>query len=71
MVALYMAHQRGEYRGEPVMDYFEKEILPSISGNIKKMQDQVLSYGNDSSVPGIFKDALLRAYSGQKAYSSS
>ena len=70
-VAMYVAHQGGEYKGEPVMSYFEKEILPSVSGNIKKMQDQVLSYGNDSGIPGIFKDALLRAYSGQKAYSSS
>jgi hypothetical protein len=57
-VAMYMAYESGEYAGDPIMKYFESDILPEVKDHIGEMKQRVMSYGNDSLIPEIFKDAL-------------
>lgn len=60
-VALYMAHQKEEYAGTPVMEYFEKEVLPTIN-NIKQLKSEVFSYGDDRNIPGDFREVVKETF---------
>ncbi|MBP9797531.1 hypothetical protein KBC70_00095 [Candidatus Woesebacteria bacterium] len=55
-VAMYMAYTGGEYKDEPIMKYFENEVLPEL--DIEKLKNNVFEYGDDSRIPAQFKDAL-------------
>jgi hypothetical protein len=52
-VAMYMAHEKGEYKNDIVMKMFEKEIVPTIR-NFENMKTEVLSNGNGSNIPDEF-----------------
>lgn len=42
IVALYQASQKGEYKGSPIMDMFEREVLPGVEIHaLQKSVDQV------------------------------
>lgn len=57
LVAICMAHERGEFEDTVVMKYFVAEVLPGIEG-IEGMKREVFSYGDDSCIPDVFKEAL-------------
>lgn len=55
IVAFYMAFQKGSYKGEPVMEMFEKEVATGIK-DIAKLQKYVLDMGSFESLPQEFKN---------------
>ncbi|OGK19298.1 hypothetical protein A3D80_00205 [Candidatus Roizmanbacteria bacterium RIFCSPHIGHO2_02_FULL_40_13b] len=54
-VALLMAHEKGEYVGTPVMNYFEQVVLPTMT-DIESMKKEVFKYGNSSNIPQQFSN---------------
>ena len=52
-VAFYLASQKGEYKDDIIMKFFEKEILPGIS-DIQKLQEKVFTKSNEHRVPEEF-----------------
>ncbi|OGK38688.1 hypothetical protein A3F34_02635 [Candidatus Roizmanbacteria bacterium RIFCSPHIGHO2_12_FULL_44_10] len=56
-VAMYFAHEKGEYRDDPAMKMFEAEVMPDIT-DIEAMKQEVFSYGDDSNIPEQFKQAI-------------
>ncbi len=55
--AFYLAHERKEWKGTPVMDFFEREILPSIADPDALVRD-VLSSSADHAIPEAFRNLI-------------
>lgn len=62
-VAMYMCYDRGEFNETPIMQYFISEVLPLI-GDTDELKKEVFSYGDDSHLPPLLKDALSAIMSG-------
>lgn len=56
-VAMYMCYERNEFNDTPIMQYFISEILPTLQ-DIDALKSEVFSYGDDSYIPMVFKEAL-------------
>lgn len=56
-MAFFMAFKKGEYRGDIIMNMFEKEVLPDIE-DIAVIEREVFSYGDDSNIPSYFRPFL-------------
>lgn len=55
-LALFYAHQKGEYDKSVGMDLFKKELLPEL--NVNELEERLLSKDNQNSLPEAFKDVL-------------
>lgn len=60
IVAMSLAQQRGEYAHEPIMEYFEKNVLPS--KDVTKLSTEVFAYGDDSRIPALYRHKLREMY---------
>ncbi len=55
-VACYLSMQR-EYRNDPVIKFFEEEVLPKIK-DIKKLEQAAFAVSSDHHIPQVFKEVL-------------
>ncbi len=55
-VAFYLALQKGEYDGDPVMELFQKDVLPKIS-DVELLKEQVFFKSEKHSIPKSFQEA--------------
>ncbi|PIY68763.1 hypothetical protein COY90_04225 [Candidatus Roizmanbacteria bacterium CG_4_10_14_0_8_um_filter_39_9] len=58
LVAMYIAHEKGEYKDDAVMRMFSKEVMPQIS-EMKKLHAAVCAVGDITQLPHEFKNIFL------------
>jgi hypothetical protein len=56
-VALYLSLQKGEYKGDIIMEMFERDILPQIK-NIEELKKEEFRIGSVESIPERFRASL-------------
>lgn len=61
-LAMYFAHQHGDFEGSSIMKMFIEEVLPSIQSSIHQLQESVLSFGNADNIPNQFLKVLKESY---------
>lgn len=56
-MAFYKVYQRGEFNNDVVMKMFAQEVLPTMN-DIKNLETEVFSYGDDSNIPEEFRQLI-------------
>ncbi len=54
MVAMHKASERGEFAGEPIMEYFEKEVAPSVE-DWERLEKELMTPVGVEDLPEIFR----------------
>jgi hypothetical protein len=57
MVALSRAQSKGEYNGEPIMEYFASEVLPEVK-DVGRLERMLMAPVGIEGLPEVFRDAI-------------
>lgn len=56
-VAFFLSMQKGEYEQDPIMKFFQQDVLPKIP-DIDRLKEQVFENSEKHSIPEEFKEVL-------------
>ena len=59
IVAFILASKKGEYRNDPIMKYFDTNILGGVE-NPEKLIKEVLKVGSEDIIPSEFKGIIKK-----------